>query len=97
MDLFFKIVMAAIGLISVSSAIYNIFSSRTIVQEQGQKAKIEQALALGAENKKDIDALKNEVKLRADSTNEHLTEIRKDTAFTRDLITKWILDPNRKS
>jgi ADP-ribosylglycohydrolase len=97
MDLFFKILMAVIAAISVASAIYNIFSSRTIVQEQGQRAKIEQALALGQENKQEIQNIKEQAKLRNDAVDQHLQKIGNDTSWMRDLLTKWLLDPNRKS
>ncbi len=92
-EYFFKAVTA----IGVLAAIYNIFSSRKIVQEQGQKTKVEEALKLGQENKKDIEHLKEMAGIRDDATEKRLNQIGDDIGFVKDLLVKWLLDPNRKS
>jgi hypothetical protein len=86
-----------VTLVGVLAAIYNIVSSRTHAQEQGQKAKLDQALAQGQENKKDIAALEKQLNLHKEANNEHLEHLRTDMAFVKDLLVKWILDPSRKA
>jgi hypothetical protein len=86
-----------VTLVGVLAAIYNIVSSRTHAQEQGQKAKIDQALAQGQENKKDIAALEKQFALHKESNTEHLEHLRADVSFVKDLLVKWLLDPARKS
>lgn len=94
---YFEIFLKCFTAIGVLAAIYNIFSSRTIVQEQGQKAKVEQALKLGEENKQEIKHLKELVGLRDDATEKRLNQIGDDIGFVKDLLVKWLLDPTRKS
>ena len=97
MELFLKILMAVFGFVSVTAAVYNIFSSRTIAQEQGQKAKVEQALALGLDNKKDIEHLKELARLSDDATEKRLNQIGDDVGFVKDLLVKWLLDATKKT
>lgn len=92
-EIFLKLFTA----IGVVAGIYNIFSSRKIVQEQGQKAKVEQALAQGLENKKDIEHLKELINTEKEHTKNRLDQIGEDIGFVKDLLVKWLLDPNRKS
>ena len=92
-DIFFKC-FTALGVIA---AIYNIFSSRKIVQEQGQKAKVEQALKLGEENKRDIEHLKELAAVRDDATEKRLNQIGDDVGFVKDLLVKWLLDATKKT
>lgn len=86
-----------VTLVGVLAAIYNIFSSRTLVQEQAQKAKLDQALAQCQENKKDIAALEKQLALHKESNTEHLEHLRADVSFVKDLLVKWLLDPARKA
>jgi hypothetical protein len=86
-----------VSLIGLLAAIYNIVSSRTHAQEQGQKAKLDQALAQCQENKKDIAALEKQLALHKEANNEHLEHLRADVSFVKDLLVKWLLDPARKS
>ena len=90
-ELLFKVLTAG----GVVAAIYNIFSSRTIAQEQGQKAKVEEALALGKKNEADIKHLREHVDLKDTATKERLDQIGKDVSWVRDILTKWLLTPNR--
>ena len=94
---YFEIFLKCFTAIGVIAAIYNIFSSRTIVQQQQTKEKVEKALALSQENKKDIDHLREKMDIRDDANKESLKKIGDDVAFVRDMFTKWLLDPNRKS
>ncbi|UOQ99904.1 hypothetical protein MUN81_10475 [Hymenobacter sp. 5317J-9] len=94
---YFEIFVKCFTAIGVLAAIYNIFSSRTIVTEQAQKAKIEQALKLGEENKTEIKHLKEMAGIRDDATEKRLAQIGDDIGFVKDLLVKWLLDPNRKS
>ena len=93
---YFEIFLKCFTAIGVIAAIYNIFSSRTIVTEQAQKAKIEQALKLGEENKKDIAHLKEMAVIKEDATEKRLNQIGDDIGFVKDLLVKWLLEPNRK-
>ena len=96
MDALFETLKFLVTLIGVLAAIYNIFSSRTLVQEQAQKAKLEEAVAQGKQNKNDIAALKEQVGLHKESASAMQEQIREDIAFVKDLLVKWILDPTRK-
>jgi lipid A disaccharide synthetase len=93
----FEIFLKCFTAVGVIAAIYNIISGRKIVQEQGQKAKIEQALAMGLENKQEIKHLKEQMELRAETTKERLDQIGEDIGFVKDLLVKWLLDPTRKT
>lgn len=96
MNALFETLKFLVTLVGVLAAIYNIVSSRTLAQEQAHKNKVDQALAQGQENKKDIAALKEQLALHKESNNEHLEHLRTDMAFVKDLLVKWILDPSRK-
>lgn len=96
MELYLKILMAVFAFVSVASALYNIFSSRTIAQEATQKGKVEQALALGQKNQQDIAHLKEQMELRDANTKDRLEQIGEDVAFVKDLFVKWLLDATRK-
>ena len=94
---YFEIFLRCFTALGVIAAIYNIFSSRNIVQEQGQKAKVEQALKLGEENKRDIEHLKELAAVRDDATEKRLNQIGDDVGFVKDLLVKWLLDATKKT
>ena len=94
---YFEIALKCFTALGVIAAIYNIFSSRNIVQEQGQKAKVEQALKLGEENKRDIEHLKELAAVRDDATEKRLNQIGDDVGFVKDLLVKWLLDATKKT
>ena len=97
MDPFIETLKFLVPLAGVIAAVYNIFSSRTIAQDQAQKTKLEQSIAQGQENKKDIAALKEQVGFHKEATNERLDQIGKDMGFVKDLLVKWLLDSTKKT
>jgi sensor domain CHASE-containing protein len=97
MDALFETLKFLVTLVGVIAAIYNIVSSRTLLQEQAQKAKMDQAIAQGLQNKNDIEALRQQVNMNKEATNESVEVIRKDIGFVKDILVKWLLDQARQS
>ena len=93
---YFDIAAKIFAIVGVIAAIYNLVSSRKIVQEQGQKAKVEEALKLAQENKREIGHLKELIQNEKEHTNARLDQIGEDTSWMRDMFTKWLLDSTRK-
>ncbi len=92
MDTTLKVLGVLLSALGVIAAIYNIFGGRSYLQDQAQKAKIDQALSLGNSNKQSIENLEQRMNERDVRTEKRLDQIGLDIADVKKLFTDFVIE-----
>jgi hypothetical protein len=92
MDLTLKIIGILLTAISVTAAVYNLFTARTYQKQAADSKKLDDAVAQGQRNAQEIAHLSRRLDECDERTEKRLDQIGKDVADMKKLFTDFVIE-----
>ena len=92
MELALKIVGIILTAISVTAAVYNLFTARTYQKQAADSKKLDDAVAQGIRNSQEITHLAKRIDECDERTEKRLDQIGKDVADVKKLFTDFVIE-----